>query len=127
VPLWIYSDPDLYARELEVIFYGPTWNYVGLASEVPERGSFKRTFIGERPVIMTRDEDGHINVFVNRCAHRGVEFCREHHGKVNEFVCPYHQWTYDLKGNLPSRCARPGRHAGRLQEQRAQPAEASGR
>ncbi|MEA2978928.1 MAG: salicylate 5-hydroxylase large subunit [Alphaproteobacteria bacterium] len=100
VPLWIYSDPDLYARELEVIFYGPTWNYVGLASEVPERGSFKRTFIGERPVIMTRDEDGNINVFVNRCAHRGIEFCREHHGKVNEFVCPYHQWTYDLKGNL---------------------------
>ncbi|MEA2992367.1 MAG: salicylate 5-hydroxylase large subunit [Alphaproteobacteria bacterium] len=99
-PLWIYSDPDLYARELDVIFYGPTWNYVGLASEVPERGSFKRTFVGERPVIMTRDEDGSINVFVNRCAHRGTEFCREHRGKVNEFVCPYHQWTYDLKGNL---------------------------
>lgn len=100
VPLWIYSDPDLYARELDVIFYGPTWNYVGLAGEVPERGSFKRTFVGERPVIMTRDEDGAVNVFVNRCAHRGIEFCREHRGKVNEFVCPYHQWTYDLKGNL---------------------------
>src|SRR3954470_23443277 len=68
VPLWIYSHPDLYARELEVIFYGPTWNYVGLTSEVPERGSFKRTFVGERPVIMTRDEDGDVNVFVNRCA-----------------------------------------------------------
>lgn len=100
VPLWIYSDPDLYARELEVIFYGPTWNYVGLTSEIPERGSFKRTFVGERPVIMTRDEDGNINVFVNRCAHRGIEFCREHRGKVNEFVCPYHQWTYDLRGDL---------------------------
>jgi salicylate 5-hydroxylase large subunit len=100
VPLWIYSDPDLYTRELAVIFYGPTWNYVGLASEVPERGCFKRTFVGERPVVMTRDEDGAINVFVNRCAHRGIEFCREHRGKVNEFVCPYHQWTYDLKGKL---------------------------
>jgi len=64
--VWIYSDPDLYARELDVIFYGPTWSYVGLASEVPERGSFKRTFIGERPVIMTRDEDGKIQRLVNR-------------------------------------------------------------
>lgn len=100
VPLWIYSDPEIYARELERIFYGPTWNYIGLTGEIPERGSFKRTFVGERAVIMTRDEDGLVNVFVNRCAHRGVEFCREHRGKVNEFVCPYHQWTYDLKGNL---------------------------
>jgi salicylate 5-hydroxylase large subunit len=100
VPYWIYSDADLYARELETIFYGPAWNYVGLSAEVPEPGSFKRTFVGEKPVIMTRDEDGSINVFLNRCAHRGVQFCREHRGKVKEFVCPYHQWTYDLKGDL---------------------------
>ena len=45
-------------------------------------------------------QDGSINVVENRCAHRAAEFCRELTGTINEFVCPYHQWTYDLKGNL---------------------------
>ena len=39
-------------------------------------------------------------MFENRCAHRGAEFCREQSGNTKEFVCPYHQWSYDLKGNL---------------------------
>ena len=39
-------------------------------------------------------------MFENRCAHRAAEFCRELSGNAKEFVCPYHQWTYDLKGNL---------------------------
>jgi salicylate 5-hydroxylase large subunit len=41
-----------------------------------------------------------VTVFVNRCAHRGVELCREAHGSTKEFVCPYHQWTYDRSGAL---------------------------
>ena len=49
---------------------------------------------------MSRAEDGSINVFENRCAHRAAEFCRELSGNAKEFVCPYHQWSYDLKGNL---------------------------
>ena len=45
-------------------------------------------------------KDGSISAFENRCVHRATEFCRELSGTANEFVCPYHQWTYDLKGNL---------------------------
>jgi salicylate 5-hydroxylase large subunit len=36
----------------------------------------------------------------NRCAHRGVQFCQKPFGTTKTFVCPYHQWSYDLKGNL---------------------------
>ena len=39
-------------------------------------------------------------MFENRCSHRAAEFCRELSGNAKEFVCPYHQWSYDLKGNL---------------------------
>ena len=53
-----------------------------------------------RPSWVSRAEDGSINVFENRCAHRGAEFCRHNQGNAKEFVCPYHQWSYDLKGNL---------------------------
>ena len=100
VPYWVYSDPEIYQRELRRIFYGPHWSYVGLEAEIPESGDFKTSWIGEKPLIVTRSEDGEISVVENRCAHRGVRFCRQKRGKTKEFVCPYHQWMYDLKGNL---------------------------
>lgn len=100
VPYWVYSDPDIYAREQERIFWGPTWNFVALEAEIPQAGDFKRTFIGDKSVVVIRDEEGGVNVVENRCAHRGVQFCQKHLGRAKEFMCPYHQWTYDLKGSL---------------------------
>ena len=44
--------------------------------------------------------DGDVNVLVNRCAHRSMQFCVANRGSAKEFICPYHQWTYDLAGNL---------------------------
>jgi salicylate 5-hydroxylase large subunit len=100
VPFWLYSDPDVYAREQERIFAGPSWCYVGLTAEIPNPGDFKRSYLGDKPLVVVRDGDGSINVVVNRCAHRGVRFCRTDFGTAKEFMCPYHQWTYDLRGTL---------------------------
>ncbi|MEA3217662.1 MAG: salicylate 5-hydroxylase large subunit [Acidimicrobiia bacterium] len=100
VPYAIYSDPAVYTREQERIFAGPYWSYVGLACEAPEPGDFVRTFIGDRPVVLCRDRHGELRCYVNRCAHRGVQFCRQDSGHVTEWVCPYHQWVYDLDGTL---------------------------
>lgn len=99
VPAWIYSDPDLYRRELDTFFAGDSWNYVGLDCELPEIGSFKRAWIGDRQVVVVRDADG-INVVENRCAHRGGAICWKNKGEVKELTCPYHQWSYSLKGDL---------------------------
>jgi salicylate 5-hydroxylase large subunit len=100
IPAQVYTNPAIYALELERIFYGPHWCYVGLEVEVPEIGSFKRTSIGERSVIMIRNRAGNISVLENRCAHRGVRFCQERVGKVKTLICPYHQWNYNLEGKL---------------------------
>ena len=100
VPGWVYTDPEVYRQELDRFFYKGHWCYVGLECEVPEPGDFKRTAVGERSVILVRDAQGTLRVVENRCAHRGVAFCRERHGRVKEFVCPYHQWNYNLKGEL---------------------------
>ncbi|WP_397476041.1 aromatic ring-hydroxylating dioxygenase subunit alpha [Pusillimonas sp.] len=100
IPFWAYTDEALYKKELERFFYDNHWCYVGLEAEVPEPGDFKRTVIGERSVIMTRDMEGGINVIENVCAHRGMQFCRERSGNKKELVCPYHQWNYSLKGDL---------------------------
>ncbi len=100
IPFWAYTDESLYKKELERFFYSGHWNYVGLEAEVPNPGDFKRTVIGERSVIMTRAEDGAIHVIENVCAHRGVQFMRERSGNRKELVCPYHQWSYTLAGDL---------------------------
>ena len=100
IPDWVYTSPEIYHREIERIFKGPTWNFVALEAEIPNPGDYKRSYVGDTPVVVARDSDGSIHVFENRCAHRGAEFCRAQRGNVKEFVCPYHQWSYDLKGNL---------------------------
>ena len=100
IPFGIYTREDIYRRELERFFYTGHWCYVGLEAEVSNAGDFKRTVIGERSVIMVRDPSGDINVVENVCAHRGMRFCRERNGNKREFVCPYHQWSYRLSGQL---------------------------
>ncbi len=100
IPFKAYTDPALHQRELERFFYRKHWCYVGLEAEVPNVGDFRRSVIGERSVIMVRDTDGQINVVENVCAHRGMQFCRARNGNQKEFVCPYHQWNYTLKGDL---------------------------
>jgi salicylate 5-hydroxylase large subunit len=100
VPGHVYTDEDIYRQELDRFFYQSHWCYVGLECEVPNLGDFKRSVVGERSVIMVRGADAQIHVVENRCAHRGVAFCRERHGHVNSFTCPYHRWTYKLNGDL---------------------------
>ena len=100
IPFLAYTSEELYRRELERFFYKSHWCYVGLEAEVPNPGDFKRTAIGERSVILARDLKGELHVVENVCAHRGMRFCRERHGNRKEFVCPYHQWSYSLGGDL---------------------------
>ena len=110
VPYWVYTDEDVYRRELERIWYGPHWLFCGLEAEIRQVGEFKTTTLGERPVIMVRSAEDEITVVENRCAHRGVKFCQRRFGKADDLLCPYHQWSYDLCGNLTGVPFRRGVH-----------------
>jgi phenylpropionate dioxygenase-like ring-hydroxylating dioxygenase large terminal subunit len=102
VPYWVYQDDANYRSELRRIFEGPVWNYVGLEADLAAPGDFRTTFVGEMPVIVVRGADGRINVFENRCAHRGALIALDDAGTAKRFQCIYHAWTYDLQGNLLS-------------------------
>src|ERR1700749_4032810 len=82
IPFWAYTNKSVYERELERIFYGKHWSYVGLEAELPNHGDFKRTSVGERSIILARDADGSITAVENICAHRGAAFCRERFGNA---------------------------------------------
>ncbi len=95
----LYRDPAVFERELEAIWY-KVWVYVGHESEIPRPGDFVRRAIGLQPVIMVRDAGGKINVFFNRCRHRGNMVCHLERGNAQSFKCPYHGWTYSNAGDL---------------------------
>lgn len=95
----VYFDEALYRFELERVF-GKCWLVVGHESQLPRPNDFLTQYMGEDPVLLTRDPRGSIRVFLNSCTHRGMKVCREESGNAHAFECPYHGWTFDTAGQL---------------------------
>jgi phenylpropionate dioxygenase-like ring-hydroxylating dioxygenase large terminal subunit len=95
----IFSDQELYEAELENIF-ARAWNFMCHESQIPKAGDFYSSWIGEDKVICVRDKAGEFQVLLNSCRHRGNAVCRADEGHASAFMCAYHGWTYDLKGDL---------------------------
>ena len=95
----LYTDPAIFAEELERIWYR-TWVYVGHESEVSASNDFVLKSIGPQPVLLTRDRQGGIHLLLNRCAHRANAVCEAQRGNAATFRCPYHGWTYANTGAL---------------------------
>jgi phenylpropionate dioxygenase-like ring-hydroxylating dioxygenase large terminal subunit len=95
----IFSDPDIYQQEMRQIF-ARSWNFMCHTSQIPDPGSYFLNSIGEDQVIIVRDREGEVNVFLNSCPHRGNTVCRAEQGKTSSFFCSYHGWNFDLDGRL---------------------------
>jgi anthranilate 1,2-dioxygenase large subunit/terephthalate 1,2-dioxygenase oxygenase component alpha subunit len=108
VPYWVYSDPDVYEREQAQIFWGPTWSFLCFEAELPGPNTYRRSNLGIMPVVVTRDAAGDLHAFENRCAHRGSLLVLNDSGEARDITCVYHNWSYDLCGNLTGVAFRKG-------------------
>src|SRR5262249_5208094 len=63
VPYWVFQDEQLYAAEQRQLFHGPLWHFLCLAVELANTGDFCTTFVGDTPVLVTRDRDGKLYAF----------------------------------------------------------------
>jgi nitrite reductase/ring-hydroxylating ferredoxin subunit len=95
----LYVDAALFEREIATIFE-KNWVWVAHDSEVATKGQFKSTVMGRQPVIVVRDGQDQVRVFLNRCRHRAASVCQGERGTAARFVCAYHGWTYALNGQL---------------------------
>ena len=94
-----WSDPEVYELEKRGVF-GKAWLFLGHESQIPAPGDFVQAYMCETPVILARGPDGRVHANINSCSHRGLPVCRAERGNTNKFVCPYHNWNYDVTGKL---------------------------
>src|SRR6266508_1216512 len=95
----IYVNEDIYRQEQEQVF-ARAWLFVGHESLVPNPGDYFQSRMGEEHVLLVRDRQQRIHVFLNTCRHRGMKVCRYDDGNTLLFTCPFHGWSYDTEGRL---------------------------
>jgi Rieske 2Fe-2S family protein len=103
LPGGLYTRDDVFAADMDVFFHRH-WIAVGLECDVPEAGDAQVIELGKYSLILLRDDDDAIRVYHNVCRHRGSRLLDPATGPgpsiVSRLVCPYHQWTYELSGEL---------------------------
>jgi len=71
----IFVNDEISKKELERIF-SRAWLFVGHESQIPNPGDFCVSSMSEESVILSRDREGKVHVFLNSCRHRGMKVCR---------------------------------------------------
>ncbi len=75
------------------------WQFVCREEELANPGDHVLYDIVDDSVIVVRGEDGVIRGLINSCLHRGRAL-RSEGGRVKEFRCPFHAFTWKLDGSF---------------------------
>ncbi|MGI9371583.1 MAG: aromatic ring-hydroxylating oxygenase subunit alpha, partial [Hyphomicrobiales bacterium] len=87
--------------EQEKIF-SRTWAYAGFMEDISEPGQYLTVQAGLNNIFIIMGRDRRLRAFHNICRHRGTQLIRAVGKTQKALSCPYHDWTYDLEGNLIS-------------------------
>ncbi len=75
------------------------WQAVAHLDQLQVPGDYVSGCAGGEPWVVVRDEAGALRAFANVCRHNGTQVA-EGEGRLDALVCPYHGWTYNLRGQL---------------------------
>src|SRR5262245_17268856 len=98
LPPELYRRADVLQLERERIF-ARDWLCPGRAPDIPGPGDYLTFSINDQPLFVVRGADGTIRGFSNVCRHRMMRLL-EDRGTCRTIVCPYHGWSYGLRGEL---------------------------
>lgn len=101
LPVEAYTSQEWYDREQREIF-SKTWRYAGFMEDVSEPGQYITVQAGLNNIFVVMGRDRRLRAFHNICRHRGTQLIRAVGKTQKALTCPYHDWTYDLEGNLVS-------------------------
>jgi len=98
VPRSRYVSPAFHELEMERV-WRRVWQMACREEQIAEVGDHVVYEIGDHSIIVVRSAPDRIQAFENVCLHRG-RLLREHGGRVEQFRCPFHGWTWRLDGQL---------------------------
>ena len=98
MPAGFYTSPEFLALEVDELFR-KEWVCIGRVEEAASPGDYWTADLLGEPLLVVRGEDGGVRVYSNVCRHRGTPVASGR-GNTRHFQCPYHAWTYDLRGRL---------------------------
>ena len=117
IPAEYYIDPGHFDNDQRYLAE-KLWLMVDHHSRIPNVGDYFTFEFGRAEnIIILRDSSKNVRAYHNVCRHRGSRLCRSADtdtpqgvsilqsgpsGNTQVFRCPYHGWTYDLRGNLTS-------------------------
>lgn len=93
-----YFDVGFHQLEVERV-WSRTWQMACREEQIPEVGDSLVYEVADTSLIVTRTGPAEIRAYHNSCLHRGTQL-RTRPGKVKQFRCPYHGWTWTLDGTL---------------------------
>ena len=99
LPPEAYMSDAFFAFEKQAIFMR-SWLCVGRVQQVPNPGDFIALTLAGEPILITRTKDREIHAMSAVCRHRGHPLKMQCTGNTFQFICPYHNWSYDLQGQL---------------------------
>jgi len=111
LPSHYYTAPEILEREKELIF-AQEWLCAGREEELLLPGTYRVLEVAGESILVVRTTKGELRAHYNVCRHRGARLCETNQDTAwnvnlaggvtssNVIRCPYHQWTYNLEGEL---------------------------
>ncbi|RWO98657.1 MAG: aromatic ring-hydroxylating dioxygenase subunit alpha [Mesorhizobium sp.] len=101
LPSSAYWDIDAHQRDLDAIWYR-SWLLVCREADLAQPLAFRTFRVATQEIVVLRDETGELRAFHNTCRHRGSQLCQASEGRLKArlITCPYHAWSYSLRGDL---------------------------
>ncbi|HKY90715.1 MAG TPA: aromatic ring-hydroxylating dioxygenase subunit alpha [Nevskiaceae bacterium] len=100
LPVSRYTSYEFHRREVAKL-WPKAWQLAGREEQVLTPGDHLVYDIVDASVIVMRGDDGRLRGFHNSCLHRGRAL-RNVAGNTRELRCPFHGFTWDLKGGFKS-------------------------
>ncbi len=98
LPSDCYTSTDFFNREVNEIFL-KNWQFAGRVEAIGKKGQYFCYDGLGGSVILIRADDNEIRAYANTCRHRGSRLLSGK-GQCVRIVCPYHNWVYQLDGEL---------------------------
>jgi len=101
LPVEAYTSQEWFDQEQRNIF-GNSWQFAGFVEDIQDAGDYITVQCGHQNIVIVKGRDQRLRAFHNLCRHRGTQLLRAVGKKQKALTCPYHDWTYDLNGQLIS-------------------------